>query len=135
MYYRIKSYCDVIDDFALFFSWCKKDLYHYKLYPKYYEDVFQTIALCILEGSTQRDIINRIKRELYYLTRHVFHFGKQRRRKSGKNNKVKYKNKKLTHKYYCAICKIGKYEYMYKSIIPEKTVCRNCYNKIKRGTL
>lgn len=52
------------------------------------------------------------------------------------------KNKKISIKKYnkyipnylnhCDLCNKDKKEYMYKSFIPNKIICRSCYKKLKR---
>lgn len=126
MYYRIKKYCDIFPDFPLYFTFAKNKREFNFVYPTMWEDLFQVIALCMLEYQTVKSRNNAISREVYHLARHV---GNLPQIKQIGYKKYNTKCKKLNK---CDNCRIAKYEYMRGNILPGKKVCSNCRNKIIR---
>lgn len=134
MYCRIKQYCDLIPDFPLYFTFAKRKIEWMFLYPKYWSDILQIIALCILENNTLKKRNNAIGKELYRFARHVLDLPFK------ENNifHIKYKQecKKITE---CWICKKKKKEYMKQSLTPGHKICGACYQRIykkrKRGII
>lgn len=123
MYYRIKKYNQAIPDFALYFTWAKLHPEFNYLYPIFWDDLFQTIALCAIEHKTERAISNAIGRELYHLARHVYNMPllKSKQRNTNKNSPPFCK---------CENCGKEKNQYLRKSVIPGKRICGACSRKI-----
>lgn len=126
---RIKQYCDLIPDYPLYFSFAKKKPEWFYVYPAFWRDLLQIIALCILEYETLKQRNLAIGRELYNFTRHVLDFPLK---SSKKTNPAKCK--KVTQ---CWLCKKKKMQYMKESLTPGHKICGACYSKIykrrKRG--
>jgi len=125
MYYRIQKYKKIIPNFALYFTWSKLHAEFNYLYPIFWDDLFQTIALCAIEYKTDRAISNALGRELYYLARHVY------------NMPLLKSNQKNTNRNIAPFCKCDecgreKNQYLRKSLIPGKRICGKCYQKTKR---
>jgi hypothetical protein len=133
LYYEIKKYCTVIPNYALAFKFAKgKNLFRF-VFPRYKQDVLQIVAVCCLEwnknGGDTKKLGNLLSREIYYFYNHVIVNYKIK-----KENKQNKKYKKYTPSYFnhCDVCGKKKKEYMYKSLFPGRTVCKECYKKHKR---
>jgi len=123
MYFRIKQYCNIIPDYALYFTFAKRKSEWHFIYPKFWKDLLQIIALCIFENDTLKKRNNAIGKELYKFARHVLDLPCR------ENNKYHYKSicKKITK---CWICKKNKKEYMRQSLTPGHKICGACYQRI-----
>ena len=125
MYLRIKKYCDLIPDYQLYFSLAKYKYGWMFIYPKFWRDILQIIALCILENNNLKNRNLAIGRELYKFARHVLDLPLR------KKLNIKYKTKcKNINK--CWICKKEKKEYMRVSLTPGHKICNACYSKLRR---
>jgi hypothetical protein len=127
MHYKIKRYTEILPDFPLYFTLCKirTDLFHY-IYPGNHNDLFQMIAFCILKYKMHDAIIKGMYKEMHNYVRVVLGIS------SNERNIKKKKYKSIPkYKLICDICKKSKQEYMLKTVIPNKQVCRSCAKKIK----
>lgn len=127
MYHRIQQYCEIVDDYALYFKFAKSKPEFICIYPKFWKDVLQIIALSVLECDTVKERNNAIGRNFYSFARHVLDLPL---RKTKTRKKYKKKCKKITE---CWLCKREKQEYMRQSLTPGHKICGTCYIKIKRG--
>lgn len=123
MYFRIKQYCDIIPDYVLFFTFAKNKTIWPCLWPLYWRDILQIIALCVLENNTLKNKNNAIGRELNLFGRHVLDIPQRKL-----ITKKKYKSNPPLSK--CGLCGKEKREYLRGSLIPGKKICGACYQKI-----
>ena len=126
-YFIIKKYTEVIKNYPLFFTFAKHNKLWKYIYPRWKYDAYQIIALsCLIPGSL-KEKNNFLQRELYHFYNHVVVSYRlpRKQRKKHKKYTPDYKN-------HCDICDKEKKEYMYKSLYPGKTVCKECYKKHKR---
>lgn len=125
-YNKIKRYTEIFPDFPFYFKYSKFKQNEFQfIYPKYAEDFFQIIAICILQYKTQKEIQRAISRGMYHFIRHVIGLPLRK-----KENKKKYISNPPISK--CDLCGKEKKQYLRKSVIPRKCICDACNMKIKR---
>jgi len=126
----LTDYCNLIPNYALYFYFIKseKEIYHI-LFNNHRDDLFQTIALVLIQHEGKLDINSILKKEIYKLVTRITDYRKDK--KDGKivDSKKYYLSKTIRK---CDICNKHTNHYMYKSLIPGKDVCRICRNRIVR---
>lgn len=131
---ELEDYCRIIPDFALYFSFAKKEELLYRIIFKNSKyDLLQIIALVIYEGIDGKkdvwDIKRSLKKEMYYYATRICGYIKKVNRTKTINCNDYYFSKKFRK---CDVCGKLTNHYMYKSLIPGKDVCRICRNRLVR---
>ena len=126
LYYEIKKYCDVIPDYALAFKFAKGKKCFNMVFPMYKEDVLQEIAICCLEAKDIKELGKLLGKHIYYFYHHVT---KTIHNPIEQKVTVKYYKYKPDYFNHCDVCSKDKKQYMYKSVLPGKTVCSACRRK------
>lgn len=125
---NLSDYCNTIPNFALYLKYAKTERYLYELIVKSNkEDLYQIISECAITCNSDKEVNRMLKQKMYYFASRILDY---RKVKEIKNSKKVYYKAKTSHT--CDLCKKTSYHYHYKSFIPDKLVCRLCYNKLKR---
>lgn len=125
----VVEYCEHINNFALYLRYAKSERYLFELIDKNNRlDLYQIIALSALEGESEKEVNVILKREMYYFATRILGYRKV------KENQRPYSEKgyMLKKTQVCDLCGRESHHAHYKSFIPNKSVCRLCYNKIKK---
>lgn len=130
----IKTYCLAIPDFALYLKFAKQETLLYNIIEKNNkEDLYQIIAESILAKKTVHERNGYLKAQMYYFASRILNYRKIPKIENNTEiGKYYYKAKKEN---ICDLCGKTSNHYHYKSFIPNKKVCRLCYNKLRRQDL
>lgn len=124
----IKDYCNAIPDFALYYSFAKWKPELFRLIDgTCREDLYQIIAEAILSKDTMRERNNYLKKQMYYFATRILGY-----HEPAPIRKVRKIYCKASTIKTCDICAKKSDHYHYQSFIPGKSVCRICYNRIRR---
>jgi formylmethanofuran dehydrogenase subunit E len=124
----LKDYCKTIPDFALYLTFAKSERRIFYLMNDYArDDLYQIISESILSFETLKERNLYLKRQLRHFASRVFNYKEPAIIRETKSYYYKAKSYNT-----CDLCNKESNHYHYKSFIPDKLVCRLCYNKIKR---
>ena len=127
-YLMLCKYSAVLPDFRKTYNGLKAYVlrgFSYEEQSLYFFDIINTIAMCLLRYSLDKDQKNAIQREFALLRKIIHNVHVPIRREK----KTLYKKNPPINK--CAYCKKEKKQYLTNSVFGK--ICENCREKIKKG--